>query len=222
MRRCVWIGLVLAGCGGGGGDFFDGGTIDAAHDAPACTPLWAVDSQTGTAATVTAGHLVMTGSNIDSGSALVVSQAGLTGDFDIAFDVTSFSAGGTGAFLQAGVNDSDPNTSDFLTAGIGTFPTVGISAADQPGGATDIQATAQTAVTLRLQRTGTSVTVTATTSDQTATITATYAGSPLSVGLQLGSNNGAVAPETRAEIDAFTVTGTGVTGDTFDCDSLIP
>ena len=99
---------------------------------------------------------------------------------------------------------------------------VGLGVADQPSGTADLQATALTAATLRFQRTGSDVTVTATAADATASITGTSNAATLQLGVQLGSNMGAVTGDTRAVIDGFVVTGAGVTSDTFDCDSLLP
>lgn len=216
------LAVFATACGDDGG-----GAADAAPDAPtdaaACPQVWTVVADPGTAATIAGGALVLTGANL-TGSALEVHRDGLTGDFEVGFDVESFGAGATGAFLQAAISEPVAQPARFLSTAIGTHPVVGVSAADQPAGATDLAATAATAATLRFARTGTTVTLTATAGAATATVTAAdFATQPLRVGVQLGSNLGTVAPATTARLSAFVVTsGAGVTADAFDCDSLIP
>lgn len=228
--RRTWIivacGALVAGCGDGDtaadaavGD--DAGQPDAAG----CPARWTVNADDGASATIAGGALVLTATVMTAGSAIEVTQAGLSGDFDAAFVVTSFTAGGTGAFVQAGVSEDVVAPTRFLTAAIGTFPVVGVSAADQPSGPTDLDATAETGATLRFVRVGTTVTITAEAADVTSTVTATFDADDLRVGVQLGTNMGAIAPVTTATIDAFTLSG-GAPGDAaadaFDCDSLIP
>jgi hypothetical protein len=223
MRRLLLV-LGVAACGGGETFHDAADPIDAADvDGTAgCPQLWTVDDvQAGGTASITGGQLVMVQPSMDQGPALHVTQSGLTGDFDASFHVDAFTAGGSGAFLQAGLEDTEAGTTQFLTAAIGTVPLVGVSAADQPSGATDIDATALTAATLRFQRTGSAVTVTASTADATSTIAATMDASPLVIGLQIGSNNGTIASPTTVTVDDFTLTGAGATSDTFDCDSLL-
>ncbi len=197
--------------------------VDAATDAAACPPVWTVDAAAGTSATVAGGALVLTGTNL-VGSALEVYRDGLGGDFDVSFTIEAFTAGATGAFLQAAISERVPTPTRILSTALGTFPTVGVSAADQPGGPTDIQASAATTGTLRFARTGTTVTLTATAGATVATATATsFALQPLRVGVQLGSNMGTVAPASTARIGGFVVVaGAGVAADAFDCNSLIP
>ncbi|MCA9677993.1 MAG: hypothetical protein H6709_09515 [Kofleriaceae bacterium] len=197
--------------------------VDArAIDARGCLSLWKVRADVGAGAAITGGALVLTATDMDAGSALEVTQTGLTGDFDATFTVSDFTAAGTGAFVQAAVSEAVAQPTQIFTAGLGTFPTVGLGVADQPSGTADLQATALTAATLRFQRTGSDVTVTATAADATASITGTSNAATLQLGVQLGSNMGAVTGDTRAVIDGFVVTGAGVTSDTFDCDSLLP
>lgn len=221
MKRIAIL-LGLAACGGDDGGFTDASpTFDAGPDATSCPKLWTVTNDPGASAFVTGGVVLLSASNIADDSAIELTQTGLTGDFDATFAFSGFTSGGTGAFLQAAISADVATPPRKLTAAIGTSPTVGISAADQPGGSVDIQATTLKSGELHFVRAGDQVTVTATTADQTATITATYAVTPLRIGVQLGSNNGAIAPETSVSIGAFTLAaGTGVTGDTFDCDSL--
>lgn len=223
MRRpLALLTLVVAACGDDGVTAIDAAGADASTDASGCPPVWTVDAAAGTSASITGGRLSLTGTSL-AGSALEVYRDGLSGDFDVSFSVASFAAGGSGAFVQAAIAEPVAQPARLLTAAFGTFPTVGVSAADQPGGSVDIQATATTTGTLRFARTGTTVTITATAGATTATATAqSFATQPLRVGIQLGSNDGTVAPVTTATIEDFTVTsGAGATSDPFDCDSLI-
>jgi hypothetical protein len=200
----------------------DGAPGDGGVDGGACTKLWTVVPGTGTAS-VSAGKLILAASNMPQGSAIGVYQAGLTGDFDVQFEVTAFTAGGTGAFVQAVVSDDVASPTRLFTSAIGTFPTVGISAADQPSGSTDVRPTTATAATLRVERNASTgeVTVYASTGSDTASITGTFANDPLRIGIQLGSNNGTVAGDSRAEIDTFAKVGGGtIQNDLFNCDSL--
>jgi hypothetical protein len=212
-------------CGDDGQTFIDAAaSIDAGLDDGGCTQVWTVEADTGTSASIAGGELTLTGTGL-TGSALEVYRDGLTGDFDVSFTIENFAAGGTGAFIQAGVSAPMPQPPRLLTTAFGTFPTVGVSAADQPGGQVDLQATNVRVGTLRFVRTGTTVTLTAAAlAGPTATATATgFATQPLRLGVQLGNNSGTVTPVSTARLAAFTVTsGTGVSSDTFDCDSLVP
>ena len=226
MRGLAAIVLGLAACGGGGGSpEIDAAaqTIDAADidGAPGCAQRWTVDDvQAGGTASIAGGQLVMVQPTMDQGGALHVIQGGLVGDFDASFHVAAFTSGGSGAYLQAGLEDNMAGTPQLLTAAVGTVPFSGVSAADQPAGATDLQPTDLTAVTLRFQRIASSVVVTASSADATATITTTVDASLLVISLQIGSNNGTIAAETRVTVDDFTFTGAGAHADPFDCDSL--
>lgn len=235
QRLALVCSLVFFGCGddGGSGGADATPTADAPvaadgatqTDATGCPELWTVDIQPNqtASATITNGALELSSSNTMQGGAVEVYQTGLTGDFEVSFEFTGWTAGGTGAFTQAAVAPDVAMPSEFWVAGIGTFPTVGIGAARQPTGAADSAATALTAGTITFSRDGTDLTATVTTADQTATATGTFAASPLRVGVQLGSNMGTVAAPSSIRIEGFTVvSGTGVSSDTFDCDSLIP
>jgi hypothetical protein len=234
LALCAIVSCSLMACGDdGGSDSADATTAtdavssDAASstDAAGCTQLWEVDIQQNqtASATVSNGALTLDTSNTMQGGAIEVYQTGLTGDFDVSFEFTGWTAGGTGAFAQASVAPDVSTPSEFWVAGIGTFPTVGIGAARQPTGAADLQATALTEGTITFARTGTDLTATVTTNDQTATVSGTFDAATMRVGMQLGSNMGTVATASSIQISEFTVTtGSGVTADTFDCDSLLP
>jgi len=217
MGRMLVVVIMVAACGGD-----DAGQLPDAPvpDAPGCPKRWDVTAAGGTAA-IGGGSLTLTAPSIPSGIAVQVVQTGLTGDFTATFNVTGFVAGGTGAYLQAVVSADVASPTAFFSAAIGTSPVVGVSAAQQPGTA-DLQPTTATATMLRFTRTGTSLTATATAGSTTATATGTEAASPLRIGLQLGTNGGAVSAPTTVTITELTLTGTGASADAFDCDSLRP
>jgi hypothetical protein len=224
------IAIVLAcvACGDDGA-----GTADAANDASAvdaveCARVWSVNLRhAGSSATVANGALTLSDTNTEPGSALEVEQAGVTGDFDLAFSFAGWTAAGTGAFFQAGIGSDVPVQTRFVVGGIGTFPIVGVGVAEQPDTgdpAAQLAATTAVAGSVRYRRTGSTLTATATTSDATAEIVLTdFSEDPLKVGVQLGSNMGTVAGVTTVDVTEFTISGGGttVTDDSFDCDSLI-
>ncbi|MCC6999669.1 MAG: hypothetical protein IT370_34000 [Deltaproteobacteria bacterium] len=221
--------LALAGCGddddGGardGGGAADAALADAAIDASQCAVLWRrVGATGGATARVEGGALVLRATGTGS---IGVQQTGLSGNFEASFEVESFSAGGTGAFVQAVLSNQDLVPDQLFTAGMGTSPVVGISAAMQPG-SSDLEPVAATAATFRVVKTGNSITVTATAGGQTATVQGFYGQTPLQLGLQVGSNAGAVSGETVVRVSDFRVVlgsggGTRPKPDDFGCDSL--
>ena len=230
----VLVLAALAGCCGddSGGKTPDAGTpdgaiadgaVDAAIDA-GCVKRWTKQLTVpgaNASATVSGGALIVRSTNTAAGSPLDVVQSGLSGDFDATFTFEAFVAGGTGGLVQAGVSAGPTNVA---IAGIGSFPTVGISAAFvQPaGGPSDIKASTGTAGTMRIQRTGSNLTVTTIAGGVTATATRTFTTGDLNIGVQIGSNMGTVASEISIRITDFAITGGGsaVKSDDFSCDSL--
>ena len=220
--------LALAGCGddddGGAHDAGppDAARADAAIDASQCAILWRrAGAAGGATARVEGGALVLRATGTGT---IAVQQTGLSGNFEASFEVESFSAGGTGAFVQAVLSNEDLVPDQLFTAGLGTSPVVGISAAMQPG-SSDIKPVAATAATFRVVKTGNSITVTTTGGGQTATVQGFYGQTPLKLGLQVGSNAGAVAGETVVRVSDFRVvvgsgSGTRPKPDDFACDSL--
>lgn len=208
--------------GGGGGDQTDGGADGppGPADAAPCPRQWTVTAAAGTSATVAGGALVLAGTDLD-GEELIVSRDGLAGDFLIQFEA-QLSAGGTGAYLQASVQDAAPGATQRVVALLHTAPAAGVTAADLPAGATQTAATADPHVVLQFERHGGTLAARAATGDGFAAIDATLTASPLRVAISLGSSAGPVGPETRAEISAFTVgpDTVGATTDSFDCRSL--
>jgi len=222
---------VCVACGDDGAATVDAANdqIDAASvDAAGCAKVWSVNLRNGSAsATVGAGALTLSDVDSPQASALEVEQAGITGDFDLSFSFTGWTAAGTGAFFQAGIGSDVAVQTRFVVGGIGTFPAPVVGVAEQPDTgdpAADLQATSLVAGTVRYRRTGNTLTATAMTTDATAEIVLDdFSEDPLKVGLQLGSNMGTLSGTTSVMITDFTITGGGstVVSDTFDCDSLI-
>ncbi len=221
--------LALAGCGDDDGGAPDASPPDAARadaavaiDASQCAILWRrAGAAGGATARVEGGALVLRATGAGT---IGVQQTGLSGNFEASFEVESFSAGGTGAFVQAVLSNQDLVPDQLFTAGMGTSPVVGISAAMQPG-SSDIKPVAATAATFRVVKTGNSITVTTTAGGQTATVQGFYGQTPLQLGIQVGSNAGAVAGETVVRVSDFRVvlgtgSGTRPKPDDFACDSL--
>lgn len=225
MRLFGVVLVMLVGCGDDGG----GATADAAPpDADPCPALWSSNvSSPPASVTIGGGTMRLSSTDTPNGSAIEVWQGGLTGDFDASFAFTAWTAAGTGAFLQLGVGEDIAVQTRFAVAGIGTFPTVGVGAAEQPDDgdpAGELVATAEVSGTLHARRAGSTLMVTAMTSDATADITLTdFSATLLKLGVQLGSNMGTLSGDTTVDITEFTITGGGgsVQADTFDCDSLI-
>lgn len=196
-------------------------------DEPVCPRLWNVNVQPGADATadITGGDLIVTATDMGPGSAIEITQSGLTGDFDATFTFNSWVAGATNAFLQVGVVPEPAAPPKKAHGAIGTFPLVGISALINEGSqdAVDIHATTGTAGTFRFQRTSDVLTVTVTVGETTATQTGALAG-PLRIGAQLGARPTAIVAETSVHISDFALMdgGSTVQSDSFDCDSLHP
>ena len=203
--------------------------IDAAGSADAaCPQAWTVSMRDASAsASIGNGALTLSDTDTPQGSAVEVVRAGITGDFDLTFTFSGWTAAGSGAFFQAGIGEDVTVQTRFVVAGIGTFPIVGVGAAEQPDDgdpAANLQATVAAAGSVRYRRSGSTLIATAMTADATAEITLTdFSEDPLKTGVQIGSNNGTLSGVTSVDITGFTITGGGatVTDDTFDCDSLI-
>jgi hypothetical protein len=207
----------------------DGAPVDVGAPIDAgCDLLWDVVISGATAgATVGEGALVLTSTNTAQGTALVVLQTGLTGDFSASFAYDSFvyPAATAGGFVQAVVAEDVAQPAAFASAGVGSFPVIGVSAGLQ-GGVADMDVQAGDVGgggVFHLERTGDALTATSTQGATTATRTVTYAADPLRIGLQLGSNHGEVAGTVSIRVLSFTITGGGgPRSDGFDCDSLRP
>jgi hypothetical protein len=216
------ISTLAMACGGGDGD------PDAGNPDAACPGLWEVSPGVGGAvadAVVTGGALEIDATNAPEGPAISIAQTGITGDFSATFTFAEFTAGGgTGGFAQALVVDTaDPITLQVVS-GIGINPIVGVSAGFVvPAGTVDLQETTAVSGTMRLARTGTTLTATTTVGATSATASGTASQDPLKIGIQVGSNDG-TATGTSIRILDFSITdgGGAVASDAFDCDSLQP
>lgn len=213
----LWIGwLLLGACAGA--DESDG---DETEDTtPVCEKRWTVKATDGATAVVADGSLTLTAPTIPTGVVLTMTlDQPLTDDFSAFLPVEGWVAGGSGAFLQAGVST---RSGDFSAlAAIGTLPTVGISAviSDANGDDADIQATNAQDLELQFARSNGGVTATA----DAGTVTASKQGvsvKELFLAIQLGTNGAALASPTSAVITGLTGTGTVGDPDNFDCDSL--
>lgn len=218
--------LALAGC-----------ETAATDKVSLCTPHWLVkppaltSSQSGGTAAFQAGALQLRAVALAQGPgyAVEVYQANnLTGDFVVEVQFKDFVAGGSGAYLQAGIQLPTGPKGVFAAAGIGTLPEVGISSyvqAPQPDPAiSQITATAATAGTFRFARSGTDVTVRVEASGQVAESTASIGNEPAVLRIGLGNNHptASVDGPTSVLLDGVTVQGGGGkwVADDFACDSL--
>lgn len=218
--------LVLAGC-----------ETAATDKVSLCTPHWLVktpestSSKSGGTAVFQAGALQLRAVALAQGPgyAVEVYQANnLTGDFVVEVQFKDFVAGGSGAYLQAGIQLPTGPKGVFAAAGIGTLPEVGISSyvqAPQPAAAvSQITPTAATAGTFRFARSGTDVTVRVEAGGQVAESTAAIGNEPAVLRIGLGNNHptASVDGPTSVLLDGVTVQGGGGqwVADDFACDSL--
>lgn len=222
----------------------DGASCDASTtfvDAGACTKTWKVlaSPEVRGTATVEGGAAVLrlfpactTGGfgprTVYNNSAVALSQSALTGDFvaELTFDAFTFSKGAVG---QLGVwfHDTDGRIYQAV-AGVGDDGVAGVHAAfvgtTAESMSTPITGLSGSSGTLRIERTGTSLTVTASAKGVTRTVSSTaFAYGPLQLYAGLGAPDYAKldAPATWT-ISKVTVTGGGgtVVSDAFDADSL--
>ncbi|MBK9071142.1 MAG: hypothetical protein IPL79_09105 [Myxococcales bacterium] len=194
---------------------------------PACDEIWTVTNGDADATAVIAGgELVLTAPNADAFSAVAVAQT-LSGDFDIRFDFDPASLV-EGGFAQATIGlDGEA----LAVAGIGTllplgevdFTGLGVAVGDKQDpvfNATDLQAGS-----LRLTRTGTTITATATVEGTEATLSGeNQSTDPVQVGLQLGRHPTMGAPligTSSITAQGFVVISGDAEADPFDCDSLV-
>lgn len=219
----LWAVLLLAGC-----------ETAATDKVSLCTPHWLFKSPQvtgGGTAAVTAGALELKTLALAQGpgyAAEVYQADQLTGDFVVEIQFRDFVAGGSGAYLQAGIQLPTGPKGVFAAAGIGTLPEVGISSyvqAPQPDPAiSQITATAATAGTFRFARSGTDVTVRVEAGGQVAESTASIGNEPAVLRIGLGNNHptASVDQPTSVLLDGVTVQGGGGkwVADDFACDSL--
>ncbi len=209
-----------AACGEGDADATPIDGAAAGIDVRGCPGVWKVAAGVDTSVSVTDGALVLAGTNL-AGRDLQITRDAIGGDFQFDFVIEDFMAGGPGAYIWAAI--SDLATARTLTAGFDSYPVAGVSAGEMPGGQHNLSATRLTTGGVRFTRSGPQVEVVASTGERFTSVAAyDFTTEPVRIWLLLGSNAGSVVPVSTARVVEFIVTaGTGVVGDTFDCDSLI-
>lgn len=217
---CVLFTLTMA-CGDDGG----GGAVDAGRDAPTdqgggCPRSWSVTPITaGATAQIANGTLILRSPTLAPGGGIDVVQEGLTGVFDIAFQLSSFASGGDGAYVRASVKSANRT----LAIQFRTTPDPVVESSIEPDGiSTTDMVTTPGPITFHFSRTAADkFEMTAKSGDGEAGVfDLTLADSPLSLHLSLGAEDGSPTAETSAVVEAFEVTQGNLAADPFDCDSL--
>lgn len=211
VRTACILAFLTAACGDDGGASPDGGG--------GCPRSWTVTPLTsGATATIANGQLELRSPPFAPGGGIELAQDGLADEFDIAFQIPTFTSGGTGAYVRASISSA---TKTFWVQ-FRSAPDYVVESAIEPDtvGTMDM-VTTPGPIRFHFSRVTNKIAMIATSGDAEAGITEyIFTDSPLSVKLALGAQDGSPAAETAAVIDGFEVTGGNLAADPFDCDSL--
>lgn len=208
VRTACIVLTLTAACGDDGGASPDGG---------GCPRSWTVTPLTsGATATIANGQLELRSPAFAPGGGIELTQEGLADELDIAFQVSSFTSGGTGAYVRASLVAA---TKTFWVQ----FRDSTLESRIEPDGVGTMDpVTTAGPIRFHFSRTGNKMAAVVTSGDDEAGITEfIFTESPFTVKLSLGAQDGSPTAETAAVIDGFEVTQGNLAADPFDCDSLV-
>lgn len=198
---------------------FAGCPKEVGHD---CPTVWTVSTSQLTAkAEARSGEMLIEVSGAEPGVAVSVYQDGLIGDFSITANFDAFTPGtGTGGYAQMIVYDPLQPQAGISGTAIANGRIE--SFVGYPGGLSDSRLINGSQGTMKIERTGSTITATCTVGMDRSLKIRDFVDSDLRVAFQVGSNDTTLSGTTGIRIQEFIVEqGEGIFADEFSCESYL-